>query len=62
MLHPVSKGIIAILIGLVPAGAAAGAASAATLSSSPAPLAAPQPTTQGIIMSDGRICNPRWGC
>jgi hypothetical protein len=19
-------------------------------------------TTQGIIMSDGRICNPRWGC
>ena len=22
---------------------------------------APAPTTQ-IIMSDGRICNPRWGC
>jgi hypothetical protein len=20
------------------------------------------PTTSGIIMSDGRICNPRWGC
>ena len=20
------------------------------------------PATQGIIMSDGRICNPRWGC
>ena len=20
------------------------------------------PSTQGIIMSDGRICNPRWGC
>jgi hypothetical protein len=19
-------------------------------------------TTKGIIMSDGRICNPRWGC
>ena len=19
-------------------------------------------TAQGIIMSDGRICNPRWGC
>ena len=19
-------------------------------------------TPQGIIMSDGRICNPRWGC
>ena len=24
--------------------------------------AAPAPATQGIIMSDGRICNPRWGC
>jgi hypothetical protein len=62
MLHPISKGIIAILIGLVPAGVAAGTASAATLSSSPTPVVAPQPTTQGIIMSDGRICNPRWGC
>ena len=20
------------------------------------------PTVQGFIMSDGRICNPRWGC
>ena len=20
------------------------------------------PSVQGIIMSDGRICNPRWGC
>lgn len=20
------------------------------------------PSPQGIIMSDGRICNPRWGC
>jgi hypothetical protein len=26
------------------------------------PTVAPAPTTQGIIMSDGRICNPRWGC
>ena len=25
----------------------------------PAPVGA---TPQGIIMSDGRICNPRWGC
>jgi hypothetical protein len=24
----------------------------------PAPIS---PGTQGIIMSDGRICNPRWG-
>ena len=29
---------------------------------SPQPTVAPAPTTQGIIMSDGRICNPRWGC
>jgi len=38
-------------------------AAAATTSSqlevnAPAPAASPQ----GIIMSDGRICNPRWGC
>ena len=26
------------------------------------PTVAPAPETQGIIMSDGRICNPRWGC
>jgi hypothetical protein len=25
-------------------------------------LAAPAASPQGIIMSDGRICNPRWGC
>jgi hypothetical protein len=24
--------------------------------------AAPAPSTQGIIMRDGGICNPRWGC
>jgi hypothetical protein len=63
MLHPVSKGIIAILIGL----AAGPAVAAGTAAASPAPptLGQPQlaaPTTQGIIMSDGRICNPRWGC
>ena len=29
---------------------------------SPQPTIASAPTTQGIIMSDGRICNPRWGC
>jgi hypothetical protein len=27
---------------------------------SSAPL--PGANAQGIIMSDGRICNPRWGC
>ena len=35
---------------------------AATPTLSPAAAPAPAPTTQGIIMSDGRICNPRWGC
>ena len=25
-------------------------------------LIAPTAAAQGIIMSDGRICNPRWGC
>ncbi len=24
--------------------------------------AAPAASQQGFIMSDGRICNPRWGC
>jgi hypothetical protein len=45
-------------------------AAAAALIGSPAALATPTPaqavptgaTPQGIIMSDGRICNPRWGC
>jgi hypothetical protein len=26
------------------------------------PLSQGSPTTKGIIMQDGRICNPRWGC
>jgi hypothetical protein len=28
----------------------------------PSPLSSLDTTAQGIIMSDGRICNPRWGC
>ena len=31
-----------------------------TLDAAAAPI--PGTTAQGIIMSDGRICNPRWGC
>jgi hypothetical protein len=34
--------------------------SGASISSQP--TVAPAPETQGFIMSDGRICNPRWGC
>jgi hypothetical protein len=44
----------------------AGSASAAsiptpTATAAPAPVAGPA-TGQGIIMRDGGICNPRWGC
>jgi hypothetical protein len=28
----------------------------------PSPLSSLDTSAQGIIMSDGRICNPRWGC
>ena len=47
----------------------AGPAAAATtpVSNAPSPYmpgqgSASDPTAQGFIMSDGRICNPRWGC
>ena len=46
----------------------AGPAAAITpVSNAPSPYvpgqgSASDPTAQGIIMSDGRICNPRWGC
>jgi hypothetical protein len=36
------------------------AATPTVSSASAAPIAGP--SAQGIIMSDGRICNPRWGC
>lgn len=41
-----------------------GPASAATPqpSGSSTVLTAPTPSAQGIIMRDGGICNPRWGC
>ena len=41
-----------------PAGAATTPLGGASLEPSPTVGTAPQ----GIIMSDGRICNPRWGC
>ena len=52
---------------VLPVAAALVAVSApASIAATPAPgvAAAPIPaaTSQGIIMSDGRICNPRWGC
>lgn len=49
--------------------AVAGPAAAAIIpvSNAPSPYvpdqgSASDPTAQGFIMSDGRICNPRWGC
>jgi hypothetical protein len=46
---------------VVAVSAPASIAASPTLSPvSAEPIGAPQ--TQGIIMSDGRICNPRWGC
>ena len=50
--------VIAVALGL------SGSASAASVPS-PSPYLEPAPigaSPQGIIMSDGRICNPRWGC
>jgi hypothetical protein len=45
---------------LVAVSAPASIAATPTVSVAAAP--SPGATTQGIIMSDGRICNPRWGC
>ena len=55
----------AVLAALAIAGPAA--AATAPISNAPSPYvpgqgSASDPTAQGIIMSDGRICNPRWGC
>jgi hypothetical protein len=53
--------LAAVVAGLAlsgPAGAASTPLGGSSLDPSPTVGAAPQ----GIIMSDGRICNPRWGC
>jgi hypothetical protein len=47
---------LAIVAVIAPASASATPLSGTSIT------VAPAPTTQGIIMSDGRICNPRWGC
>jgi hypothetical protein len=52
----------AVFVAALIATPALAATSASGGSLSPQPTVAPAPTTQGIIMSDGRICNPRWGC
>ena len=55
--------LLALPIAALVVAVSAPASIAATPTLSPvsaAPVGAPTP--QGIIMSDGRICNPRWGC
>ena len=45
-----------------PAAAATAPVSNAPSPSVPGQGSASDPTAQNIIMSDGRFCNPRWGC
>ncbi len=55
----------AVLTAVAFAGPAAAASAPAGGGSSPyipTQGSTVDPTAQGIIMSDGRICNPRWGC
>jgi hypothetical protein len=57
---------------MVGGGIAAAASLTFAVVTSPAPTVAATsidvsaatlaPAPQGIIMSDGRVCNPRWGC
>jgi len=55
--------LLAVPATLVAAAALIGSPAALATPNAGAPQAAPTAaTTQGIIMSDGRICNPRWGC
>ena len=57
MLRKLIIAVPAMLVIAAPAQALAATPSPASV----APVAT-APATQGIIMSDGRICNPRWGC
>jgi ABC-type nitrate/sulfonate/bicarbonate transport system substrate-binding protein len=55
----------AVLAAVALAGPAA--AATAPVTNAPSPYVpghgpASDATAQGFIMSDGRICNPRWGC
>ena len=53
---------LAVAALIVPTSAAVAATPAAGGIEPAATQAVPAPTTQGIIMRDGGICNPRWGC
>jgi hypothetical protein len=54
---------IAIAIAALSTSTASAATAIPTLGEpSPTVSSAPVAGTQGIIMRDGGICNPRWGC
>ena len=61
-----SVATLGVVAGLLAAAVPASAVTA-PVSNAPSPYvpgqgSASDPTAQGLIMSDGRICNPRWGC
>jgi hypothetical protein len=65
--HGSRRRIVLALPAAVLAAAFFGGTAGATVPapSAPSPTVAPAPISpdaQGFIMSDGRICNPRWGC
>ena len=62
-MHTAHRRLLAALpLALVLAALAGSPPSFAATPSQPEAHALPSPTTQGIIMRDGGICNPRWGC
>jgi hypothetical protein len=56
--------LLALPIAVLAVATCAPASIAATTPTLNPVASAPVPgaNAQGIIMSDGRICNPRWGC
>jgi hypothetical protein len=56
--------LLALPAAMLAVALSAPASIAATPTSLNSTASAPVPgaDVQGIIMSDGRICNPRWGC
>lgn len=59
----VAVGALASPAAAVAVGALASPVAAVTATSQPDGSDAPRAASpQGFIMSDGRICNPRWGC
>ncbi len=54
--------LLALPVAAVLVAVSAPASIAATPTFKPAAAPIPGTTPQGFIMSDGRICNPNWGC